>query len=334
MRSCARLSEPMRVGSQSAPCIAIIAVHFGVLPNYFQLWLDSCGHNEKFNWLVFADADLSTYAAPGNVGFRPMTLSGFRERMSDALGFEIGLGSPYKVCDFRPAFSVLLEGEACRYDYWGHCDIDMIFGDLSRFVTADLLARYDKTFSVGHLTLYRNCALANEMFRRPHRAIDWRVVLGDPRHRGFDEHIGVNRIWRESGERMYEDESHIADIDPAIARFELAAPRKNYRRQLFYFDRGHLLRGYAEGARWSAEEFAYIHFQKRTMKAMPSPGADRYAIAPGGFFDLAEGAPSAAQAEALNPAVFHWSETSHRLRRRVRDFRRRYGLGPLPPPLR
>jgi hypothetical protein len=299
----------MRVGSQSAPCIAIIAVHFGVLPNYFQLWLDSCGHNEKFNWLVFADADLSTYAAPGNVGFRPMTLSGFRERMSDALGFEIGLGSPYKVCDFRPAFSVLLEGEACRYDYWGHCDIDMIFGDLSRFVTADLLARYDKTFSVGHLTLYRNCALANE-------------------------HIGVNRIWRESGERMYEDESHIADIDPAIARFELAAPRKNYRRQLFYFDRGHLLRGYAEGARWSAEEFAYIHFQKRTMKAMPSPGADRYAIAPGGFFDLAEGAPSAAQAEALNPAVFHWSETSHRLRRRVRDFRRRYGLGPLPPPLR
>jgi len=75
MRSCARLSEPMRVGSQSASSIAIIAVHFGVLPNYFQLWLDSCGHNEKFNWLVFADADLSSYAAPGNVGFRPMTLS-------------------------------------------------------------------------------------------------------------------------------------------------------------------------------------------------------------------------------------------------------------------
>jgi len=242
MRSCARLSEPMRVGSQSASSIAIIAVHFGVLPNYFQLWLDSCGHNEKFNWLVFADADLSSYAAPGNVGFRPMTLSGFRERMSDALGFEVGLGSPYKVCDFRPAFSVLLEGEARRYDYWGHCDLDMIFGDLSRFVTADLLARYDKTFSVGHLTLYRNCALANEMFRRPHRAIDWRVVLGDPCHRGFDEHIGVNRIWRESGGRMYEDESHIADIDPGIARFELAASRKNHRRQLFYFDRGHVLR--------------------------------------------------------------------------------------------
>lgn len=331
MHSSAPSSEPAAASGAAFPAVVIIAVYFGELPGHFQLWLDSCGFNGAFEWLVFADADASGYDAPPNVRIRAMTARRFREKFSAALGLEAGLGSPYKACDFRPAYWALLDDEPRSFDYWGHCDLDMIFGDLGRQITADLLGRYDKIFSVGHLTLYRNCPLANEMFRRPHPAFDWRATLEDPSHRGFDEHIGVNRIWRAQDGRFFEDESLIADIDPAIARFERVAPRRNYRDQLFYFDRGRIYRGYSDGAQWRAEEYLYIHFQKRPMTAMPSRGAERYAIAPGGFFDMPAGVSPRALAGTLNRGSFRWRDTLHRWRAGLRHFRRGRRLGPPAP---
>jgi hypothetical protein len=316
-------SELAADGKTPLPAVAIVAVWFGALPRYFQLWLDSCGFNGGFDWVVFTDADVSPYAVPANVGIRKMTARAFAERMGAVLGFPVVLGSPGKVCDFRPLFWALLSDEARCYAFWGHCDLDMIFGRLDGFITRDLLAAHDKIFSVGHLTLYRNGEPANQMFRRPHREVDWRAILADPRHHGFDEHLGVNRIWRAHGGRVFEDESLIADIDPALARFERAAPGRNHRRQLFYFDRGRVFRGYAQGSQWRVEEFMYIHFQKRPMTAMPRPGATRYAIAPGGFFDLPEDVAWDDLADTLNPRSFRWVEMRHRGRCGLRRLRRR-----------
>lgn len=33
--------------------VCIIIPYFGKLPNYFQLWLESCKNNDSFTWLVF-----------------------------------------------------------------------------------------------------------------------------------------------------------------------------------------------------------------------------------------------------------------------------------------
>lgn len=30
------------------------------------------------------------------------------------------------------------------YDFWGHCDADLIFGDIRKFVTDDILNKYDR----------------------------------------------------------------------------------------------------------------------------------------------------------------------------------------------
>jgi len=319
--SCAPLSEAAQSQAEGFPSVAIMAVYFGALPPYFELWLDSCGYNPKFDWLLFTDAEVSGYAPPPNVHFRQLTLEGFSQRINAALGLQCRIGSAYKVCDFRPVFWVLLNGEPRAYDFWGHCDLDMIFGDLERFITNDLLARFDKIFSVGHLTLYRNCELANNMFSCPDPDNYWRAVLSDPNHRGFDEHIGVNRIWRAHRGRVFEDEGLIADIDPAIARFELVAPRRNYQRQLFYFDRGHVFRGYCRGAEWCEEEFMYIHFQKRAMGHLPNRGASRYAVSANGFYELPRGAPLEAIADDLNPNCLSLRESFHRWRCTLRHLR-------------
>ncbi len=316
------------------PSIAVFAVYFGPLPAYFQLWLDSCGYNRAVDWLLFVDADVSRYDIPPNVLVRRSTLVDLSSRVGLALGIELAPSYPYKFCDFRPALWVLLSEEGKKYDFWGHCDLDMIFGNLNVFLTEDMFSNYDKIFTVGHFTLYRNATSVNKMFEAWHPEMDWREVMADPRHRGFDEHIGVNRIWRAAGARMLEREEIIANIDPHIERFERAVPSRNYRRQLFYFERGHVLRTYLAGAEWRIDEFMYIHFQKRNMTCLPAPGATRYAIAPGGFFDMPDHVSASSLTEQLNPFHFRPADSLHRLRSTIRSWRRSVGLGPRIPSLR
>ena len=314
--------------------IVIVVVYFGDLPPYFDLWLRSCGENPGFHWVVYTDAKFSGRKAPGNVSFRATTLQAVLETFSAELGFAARADSPYKLCDFRPLYWTLLQQDGENFDFWGHCDLDVIFGDLQKFISPDILEQHDKVFSVGHLTLYRNCETANQMFRREHPEVDWRAILRDPRHRGFDEHLGVNRIWRAQGGRVFEREGWVADIDPAVERFELVASGRNYRRQLFFSDRGLLFRGYESGGRWRSDEFMYIHFQKRRMLCMTATEMVRFAIAPGGFFDLGDEPMGVAVADRLNPSRFDFRETIHRKRAQLRALRRRYGVGPAPPPLR
>ncbi len=315
--------------------IVIIAVYFGKLPAYFQLWLNSCRYNSQFEWLVFTDADTTIYDTPSNVKYRFTTLKELLYHVGKCAGIPVDARSPYKICDFRPLYWTLLDSEDKFYHFWGHCDLDMIFGDLKRWITPDLLNNYDKIFSVGHLTLYRNCEISNQMFRRWHPQVSWKVVLSDPSHRGFDEHIGVNRIWRLHRGRMFEDESFIADIDPALVRFERAAPKRNYRRQLFYFVRGHVYRGFLGGSHWQEDEFMYVHFSRRNMSHINLTDPERYAVAPGGFYDLPKETLMIMElAEQLNAAKFTLHEASHRIRSHLRAFRRRFGIGPTDPVLR
>ena len=52
---------------------------------------------------------------------------------SRKLGFEVYLERPYKCCDLKPAYGVIFEEYLTAYSYWGHCDFDLIFGDLQYF---------------------------------------------------------------------------------------------------------------------------------------------------------------------------------------------------------
>ena len=78
--------------------------------------------------------------------------------------FEITLSKPQKLCDYKCAYGVIFEDYIQDYDWWGHCDLDQIFGNLNMFVTEDMLRKYDKLFSLGHLSLYKNSYKNNRIF--------------------------------------------------------------------------------------------------------------------------------------------------------------------------
>ena len=111
--------------------IGIIGVYFGKLPNYFPLWLKSCEHNRTIDFLIFTDQEIQFY--PNNVKVHKISLPEMKQLAIKALGLDVSLERPYKCCDFKPVYGLIFEDYLKHYDYWGHCDFDLIFGDLASF---------------------------------------------------------------------------------------------------------------------------------------------------------------------------------------------------------
>ena len=108
-----------------------------------------------------------------------------------------------KLCDYRPALGEMYAAEVAGFDFWGHTDLDCVYGPLWDYATDDLLADCD-VFSndpapnmCGPFSLYRT-ETASHVFRQ-HRS--WKRIFEDPRHRVFDE-WGIREPLAKSGLRM------------------------------------------------------------------------------------------------------------------------------------
>lgn len=177
--------------------IAIIIAYFGKLPEYIQLFLDSCKLNYGFEWLIFSDDD-TTYNYPSNVHLIKMNFGECKKLIQSKFDFEITLSKPQKLCDYKCAYGVIFEDYIQDYDWWGHCDLDQIFGNLNMFVTEDMLRKYDKLFSLGHLSLYKNSYKNNRIFMgKIEGKIRYKEVFVTERGCGFDEWLpgNVNDIY-------------------------------------------------------------------------------------------------------------------------------------------
>jgi len=168
--------------------IGMVYSYMGKWPNYLRLFLESCKYNPSVDFLIFTDC-----GEPGehseNVKIIPMNLSEFNALASLKLGMDIKIKTPYKLCDFKPCYGVVFEDYIQKYEYWGYGDIDVIFGNIRKFITDDLLNNYDiitsgKGFLFGHFTLMRN---SPEMKRLFENSIDYKKVFQEENHFGFDE---------------------------------------------------------------------------------------------------------------------------------------------------
>ena len=142
--------------------VAVIIPYFGSFPNYFDYWLKSALTNKDFDFLIFTDN--LNYKTQGNVHFINMSFSEFRELVQKQVEFKICLKDPYKICDYRPVFGSALKDYLVNYDFWGFGDVDVILGDLSHFITPEILDNYDKIYELGHLTLLRNNDKCNNLW--------------------------------------------------------------------------------------------------------------------------------------------------------------------------
>ena len=149
--------------------ILFIVPYFGKWPMWFPAYLCSCGANPSIDWLFLTDIEPPA-KSPANVRFFRTTLAALRESVSARLGFDVQLERGYKFCDLRPAYGHVFAEHAKGYTFWGHCDVDMVWGNIRKFVDDAILAEHD-VFSArrgkiaGHCSLFRNIEAVNSLFR-------------------------------------------------------------------------------------------------------------------------------------------------------------------------
>ena len=138
-----------------------IVVWFGELPDYFNIFLKSCKYNSYFEWVVLTDQDTTKYNPPKNVLFKSITPQHFLKLARKRLGSTVQTldTDPRKITDFKPFYSILFPELVKNYKYYGHCDIDIIWGDMS--IIIDMCDIYHiissrRAAASGHLMLFHH----------------------------------------------------------------------------------------------------------------------------------------------------------------------------------
>lgn len=167
-------------------CILVLP-YFGKFKNYFKMFLMSCGSNDKIDWLIISDQKCPVNYK--NIRWLNMEFLEFRLLVQKKFNFKISLETPYKLCDYKPAYGYILEDYIKGYDYWGHCDCDLIFGNLNKMLVPLLNQNYDKMFAAGHLTIYKNTYENNRRFmNKSEKGVSlYNVAFSNKNIFGFDE---------------------------------------------------------------------------------------------------------------------------------------------------
>jgi hypothetical protein len=168
--------------------IIVIVCYYGPFPWYFSYFLHSCKFNRSIDFLIVTDTCYEENIPP-NVSFQKMTFGELKRRASDHLGFEVNISSPYKICEFKPAYGVIFSDFIQGYDFWGQSDLDLIYGNVRGFLTDEVLTKYDfismrHDYTTGCFTLHRNRPDINYAFTR---SKDYKTAFSHHEYQGFDE---------------------------------------------------------------------------------------------------------------------------------------------------
>jgi len=168
--------------------IAFIVCYFGVLPWYYKLFVKTCSSNPGVDFFIITNCEADDLLAQ-NVHLVRMELKEIQQLACLKFGFEAELSGPYKLCDYKPAYGFLFSDITAGFDFWGHCDLDLIFGDIRSVLKNNLLAFYDvitarQNYLAGFFTLFRNNDYCNTLFMR---SPDFKKVFQDSYCYGFDE---------------------------------------------------------------------------------------------------------------------------------------------------
>lgn len=271
--------------------IAFILPFFGKFDKLFALWLISCKWNSNIDWLIFTD-DETMYDYPTNVKVHYMSFADLRKKIQSLYDFPISLDTPYRLCNFKPAYGEIFEEYLKGYDAWGFCDNDMIYGQILANIPSSISNLY-KIGKFGHLSFIPNTYGGNRLYRF---ANAYRIAFTTPRPLFFDEGCFMNILAKFD----YQEYSlHIADLLPRVKQhIVLNEEGREWmnKAHCFVWNKGTLWRYYVNNENAiDKEEYVYIHFLKRPMKIDENIEKDKpIVIVPNKIFnmDLSEITPS------------------------------------------
>lgn len=252
--------------------ICLLTVWMGKLPEYFWLWMATAKRNPTVDFFLITDN--TGLVNEDNVHFVNMTMENVRERFRKLLGFPIKLKVPYKLCDYKPIFGSAFAEIVEPYDFWGHCDIDLMFGNIRRFITDELLEQYDKILDAGYFILYRNCDTMNNLYKRSmekeNMAYPYKKAFRSQFACYFDEYMGMSILgWKYC--RVFRDqleEKMVQDFSWQHLNFQSYISKESF---LFQWRDGKIYRYLCdENGKLIMDkeivEYMLVHIQKRKME--------------------------------------------------------------------
>ncbi len=116
-------------------------------------------------------------------------MDSLRELAGERLGFEVALHDPRKLCDLKVTYGILFREHLTESEFWGFCDIDVIWGRIRKFFPDALLDEHDilttrKGLIAGHLCLLRNTP---ELIALCTGHPDFKRMMQLPSYQWFDE---------------------------------------------------------------------------------------------------------------------------------------------------
>lgn len=255
--------------------IAFIIPYFGKFNNYFQLFLNSCERNYNCDWIIFTDDD-TKYRYPKNVKVNYMNFEELQKIFQEKFDFNISIDYPYKLCDYKVAYGYIFAEYIKEYKAWGHCDTDIIWGNISNFISNQDINDFDKIGILGHCTIYKNTEEINKTFMNSLNGIKrHKQVFSNNNNCSFDEEFtkSVNNIFEEYNLKIREKE-YEANIFTKSSNFRITKMNldlKKYvveekKKAFFVWNNGQLYRYIKNKNLILKEEYMYIHLQSRKMK--------------------------------------------------------------------
>lgn len=268
------------------PSLIVLIPYFGRWPEWIELFVECCKWNPSVRWRIFTDREPPENRAD-NVDYVRLDFAEYKALARERLGVDFDPPDPYKLCDLRPALGDLHEREIAGYDFWGYGDLDVVYGDLRRFYTDELLAAHDVLSThperlSGHFALFRNTPALRRAYRRYPR---WREILARPGYVGVDESLAALFLRpdpRRAGLRRR--------LRGALDRWALRRPRALFEERystvlsprgwhdgtMRYPERWYWRRGRLTNDRDGEREFMYLHFMRwqsrRWMGQAPAEG--------------------------------------------------------------
>ena len=280
--------------------IAIIVTWFGNLPPYFSAWLKSAEENKDVDFLVFCDHDIASKSV--NIKSFKMTMEETLQLFEKKLGRSINIKNSYKFCDCRAFFGITYADYLKEYDFWGYCDIDLVFGNIREFLTDEVLAAHDRFYQYGHLCIFRNNYRINHLYDLPGGIYSLNEIFSGAAKTTPEEHFGLNRICIKNNIRWY---TRVDFADFAIKypqRLEVKHGLMNYSEQIFVWHQGRAIRFYRENGEVKQEEFVYMHWQKRKPTIDDGIEEDSYVVLTG---DKLVVLPGDTNIETLDFSIFN-----------------------------
>lgn len=276
--------------------VVFIIPYYGEFPNYFKLFLKTCQNNLDYNWIIFSENN-ARYVYPDNVCYVEMPWQKLKILVQSKFDFKISLDTPYKLCDFKPAYGYIFEEYIEDYDYWGYCDMDLLWGDLKAFIPYEKIEKFDKIGHLGHMTLFRNSKDINRLFMsKIDNIFRYKEIFMSSQSLIFDEWnwISINHIFIKKNKKvwLFEDFFDIYPYDDNFKKVIRKIPVKNesYGKDVIEMEpsfasieKGKAYQWKFNNKKWVKSEISYLHFQKRTMQVFVEDSTEKILCVPDQF---------------------------------------------------